>query len=197
MKRKSGSDIRRNIAAELSAILQGTSFTRVGNAFLDRSNPEVLKKIEIENYRWNTPIQKKFQLTVGIDLCKAEDQARDSTADCFPVFRKNSGYLWGDETFLYELSPELPSQQIASELRHHLQNYVLPFFQKCDSVDGVINALHDENKKLGRNFFSAALAVALARLGRKQESKAFFRESIGDPEIIRLAAQAHGVDLDK
>lgn len=193
------SAIRRKLIAEVARILEESPFSRVGNSFLDLSSPEVLKRMEIEGYRWNTAFEKKFQIILSIDLCRPgtrKTSVRRSADHCFPVFRKNAGYLWGKETFLYVLRPPFRLEQPASELRHDIGHYMLPFFEKCDSIDGVIRTLREENKKLGRNFFSAALAVALARLGRVGESREFFLESMGDPEMIRKAARAYGINLD-
>ena len=52
-----------------------------------------------------------------------------------------------------------------------------------------------ENKRLGANFFSAPLAIALARLGRTEESRKYFLESLGDREILRQMASGYGITI--
>jgi hypothetical protein len=191
-------DAWRWITGEIADIVRPAGFKRLRKAFVDLTVPDVPKQIAIERSRWNTPVSRRFALMLSIYL-PARDAAgfaADGWKDHYtPVFHKNAGYLWGNEAFLYTVPDILPSEQLSGELRAHLTEHILPFFGRCTSIDAFVEVMDRENERLGKPFFSAGLAVALARLGRTDQSRKYFQQSIGDPEMIRKFAQSYGITL--
>lgn len=192
--------IWKQITDELGKLLKPHGFIKSGLGFISRQNEEVVRHVKIEKFRWNVPGHEKFQLLLSLYLATSpsgEFTFKGQDARYSLVFQKNAGYLWGEESFLY-LVPEPPSNEVFfSELRFHVMHYVVPFLESCTSINAVIDVLERENWKLGQSFFSAALAVALARLGRLDESRRHFQQSLGDPESIRKLAGLYGVRLNE
>jgi hypothetical protein len=175
-------DVWSEIAAEIGRQLRPHGFAKRRNRFADASAPEVLKEIVLERFRWNTPGSRKFALTLNVSLAGTL------------VLTKNVGFLWGDESYLFTV-PDASLEPLFDELRLHVERDVVPFCRRCDSVDAVVAVLNELNARLGYPFFSATLAVALARLGRLDEARPYFAEMQGDPESIRTFARTFGITL--
>jgi hypothetical protein len=186
------------IGDQIADIVAPAGFKRSKSSFVDLTVPDVRKQITIERSRWNTPVWRRFALVVSIYLPDSDDAGpapKDWKDHSTPVFHKNAGYLWGDEAHLCDVPDVVPSDELAAELRAHLTGHVLPFLQRCSSLDALLGVLDGENKRLGENFFSIALALALARMGRTEQSRKYFKESLGDPEDIRQMALHHGITI--
>jgi hypothetical protein len=192
-------DVWKQIAAELGRLLKPYGFAKAGLSFIDKHNEEVVREVRIEKFRWNTPGHQRFQLKLSLYLAtgnSGEFTFKGQDAHYSLVFQESAGYLWGEEAFLYLVPETLPDEAFFAELRLHVTHYIVPFLQQCTSIDAVIDVLEQENRKQGQNFFSATLAVALARLGRKEESRKHFRQCLGDLDSIRKFAELYGIHLD-
>ncbi len=192
-------DVWKQIMAELGRLLKPYGFLKSGLGFINGHNKEVVRQISIEKFRWNTPAQQRFQLMLSLYLSTGdagEFTFKGREARYSLVFSKSSGYFWDDEAFLYLVPGTLPDETFFAELQLHVDRDLIPVLQRCTGVHATIAFLEQENQKQGRNIFSSSLAVALARLGRKEESRRHFRQSLGDPEAIRRLAEHYGVSLN-
>jgi 2-phosphoglycerate kinase len=73
--------------------------------------------------------------------------------------------------------------------------HLFPFYQKMKSLEDVLAFLLKENERMGRNEYSFRIAMMLAKAGKKEESKKYFRESIGMKDAIERTAASFGIDL--
>ena len=188
------------IAAEMTSLLRGHGFKRSGLRFTDVRDGGVVRQVSLLKFRWNVPGHQRFQIMLSLYLAtgdQGEFTFGPSPRRYSLVFEKSSGYLRGDENFLYVVPPSLPDSSFLAQLRRDLTDDILPFLDCCTTTDMVIATLEQENQKVGRNIFSITLAVALARLGRIEESRLHFRKSVGDREAIRSLAGQYGISLDR
>jgi hypothetical protein len=191
-------DFWKQLADELALILKPHKFKRSGLVFTYDNGADVIHTIAVGKYRWNTPERQRFQLDLAVYLATGRAgeftfKGRDSHFSL--VFTKNVGYFWGEENHLFDV-PNTDVQSLFVELRRRIANDVLPFVRRCTSIETVIDSLDQENRKQGRNIFSISLAIALARLGRIEESRKYFLQSIGNRETLAQMAQQYGVILD-
>jgi len=187
----------KRIDAELARVLVPAGFVRRGKPFVDQRARPVVKEIAVERSRWNVPGRRRFALllTISVGDREARDYfAPDRDARYTPVFRKRTGYLRGEEALEFTV-PEDGLEPLFAALDRHLEEDVLPFCRRIDSVEALIAVLEAENARLGEPFFSATLAVALARLGRLDEARKYFAEMQGVPENVRTFAARYGVQL--
>ncbi|MBN2444771.1 MAG: hypothetical protein JXJ04_25670 [Spirochaetales bacterium] len=82
------------------------------------------------------------------------------------------------------------------KINEDFETFMFPFYNKFTHLNDVIQYLIEENKRLNMCINSFRLAVIMAKLGRKEESKKFFKESIRVKEAIAQAARYHGIDLN-
>jgi hypothetical protein len=191
-------NVWKQIASELGSSLEPRGFRRSRLTFIDEQHPEVIRTIAIVKFRWNVPGQQRFQLVLSLYL--ATGQAGEFTftgrqARYSLVFQKNVGYLWGDEAFLFLIPDVLPDETFSTQLRGVVEGRILTFLEGCTSIDGVVQALDEEDSKTGRNLFATQLGIALARLGRMEESRQHFLRAPGATESVRQLAVQYGVKL--
>lgn len=185
------------IHAQVGDILKPFGLVKRGKAFISDTKSEVVTQIVTQRSRFNSPMWKRFALFLLIDVADRDATrfTRGQEAHYTPVFNKNIGYLWGDEAFMYTVPDVVPSSELAAQLRKHLVDHVMPLIRRCSSVEGLMSVVDAENRRLGANFFSMSLAIALARRGRMEDSRRYFQESLGDPELVRQAARGFGITL--
>lgn len=191
-------DVWKQVAEELNTLLAPLGFRRSGLRFVNTRNPEVVRTITVSKFRWNTPGDYRFQLVVSIYLATG-DTGEFTFARCpghySIVFERSAGYLLDDEELLYRVPEPLPSEAFRERLRTDLEQRVLPFLESCDSIDSTVRVLDAEGRRSGQSLFSMQLAIALARLGRLEESRSFFLRTKGDPAIVRQVAAQYGIRL--
>jgi len=190
-------DVWTQVALELGKLLEPIGYRRSRLTFTNVTVPAVVRTIKIEKYRWNVGGDLRFQLILGIYLATGEvgefafkgAQSRYSI-----VFLQNAGVLWGDPTQLCQV-PTALTQDAFDPIRADVETRILPFLERCDSVDAVIRALDEAEAQVGWRPYSAPLAIALARLGRVDEARELFRRAPGDPEMVRTIAAQSGIEL--
>lgn len=191
-------DVWKQVAGELNTLLAPLGFRRSSLRFINTRNPEVVRTITVSKFRWNTPGDYRFQLVVSIYLATG-DTGEFTFARCTGrysiVFERSTGYLLDDEELLYRVPEPLPSEAFRERLRTDLEQRVLPFLESCDSIDSTVRVLDAEGRRSGQSLFSMQLAIALARLGRLEESRSFFLRTKGDPAIVRQVAAQYGIRL--
>lgn len=196
---KEATHVWKQIAVELGRLLMPHGFKKSSLGFIDIQKEGIVRQLKVQKFLWNVPGQQRFQLILSLYLATGDSgeftfKGRDDHYSL--VFQKNSGYFWGEETYLYEAPQLMPDETFFGKFDIHFTRYIFPFLKRCTSIDDVIAVLEGENRKLGRNFFSLMLAIALARLGRKAESRKHFLEALGDQELIWQIAAVHGINLD-
>ncbi len=175
------------VTTEIAKIVGSIGMVQNRNAFTYQSVPEVVSRIRIERARFNPPGFERFSLNLEIDV--ADLEATKFTT----VVGNNIGTLWGEPGVEYMLPASVPSTELADRLRADLEQHVLPVIQRCTNIDAVIPVVDTVNHHLGRNALSMTLAMALARAGRLDESRTYFQQSLGDPEVVKKIASAFGV----
>jgi hypothetical protein len=190
----------KHVTSELATLLKGAGFERSGATFFRRQADGVVVQVTVEKFRWNVGLIRKFQLKLTIYL---PDQSghpfslKDWHPHYTPLFGKSAGYLWGDEGSWFELPASLPDERFSAELRRRVCDDVLPFLARCDGIDATVAVLEEENARRGKPLFSAGLALALAKLGRKEQSRKHFEQSPGDRSAIRQLAAHYEIVLDE
>lgn len=191
-------DVGKQVAGELNALLGPHGFRRSGLKFVNSRNAEAVRTITISKFRWNTPGDYRFQLIVSIYLATG-DTGEFTFGGCAGrysiVFERSAGHLLGDEALLYRAPEALPSEAFRERLKTDLEQRVLPFLASCDSIDSTVRVLDAEGRKSAQSLYSMQLAIALARLGRMEESRSFFLRTQGDPTIVRQVAAQYGITL--
>lgn len=198
MKDEASAEIWKQLLTDFSETLKPYGFVKAKLCFTDRTIPDVIRQVSIEKFRWNLPDRQQFNLILSLHLAtgkEGEFSFKGHTAGYSLVFRKGLGYFLGDETSLFLLPNTLSDQVPITDLHRHVTNFLLPVLERCISRDAVIDFVEEENQKTGGHFFSAGLAIALARLGRIEESKRHFRQCPGDPATIAQMAERYGIDL--
>jgi hypothetical protein len=193
------------VMSDLATWLKPAGFQRSGATFV-RQEQGVAIEITVERFRWNVGTMRRFQLKLRIYLPDRIDRtfsAKDWHPHFSPVFGQSAGYLWGDANFWFELPASLPNEGFSAELRRRVEGYVLPFLARCTSFDSTVAVLDEENEGRGRGDFSFFLAEAMAKSGRTEQSRKYFRKCLElayNPEqasTIRQIAQRLGIELDE
>jgi hypothetical protein len=191
-------DVGKQVAGELNTLLGSHGFRRSGLKFVESRNPEVVRTITISKFRFNTPGDYRFQLIASIYLATGEQGEftfAGRAGRYSIVFERSAGYLLGDEALLYRVPESMPSEEFRERLRTDLEQRVLPFLASCDGIDSTVRVLDAEGRKSAQSPYSMQLAIALARLGRLEESRSFFLRTQGDQTIVRQVAAQYGITL--
>jgi len=191
-------DVWKQIAKELNTLLAPRGFQQSGLKFVNRVIPEVIRAVTVSKFRWNMPGDFRFQLIVSVYLATGDTGEFD-----FPgcagrysiVFERSTGDFVGDESLLYRVPAQLPLEELDERLRANLESRVLPFLDSCSSIDATIGALDKYGNTTGHRLFSMQLAIALARLGRVEESRILFLRTPGDESVVRQVAATYGITI--
>jgi hypothetical protein len=182
----------------LPPVCKEYSFTQKGDSFYRQKN-DLVKNIDVEYFHWNTDISFSFWFNIGIlhwPYGENEDITKKKLLENGEsMFFKRSGFLWNNENHMYTLRQTTNKDELQERIKEDFTEYVFPFFESFHNIDDVVRFLEEENRRLQRCEYSFRLAIFMARMGRKKESKKYFKESIGVKEAIVIAARYFGIDL--
>ena len=184
--------------SEIAPLLADAGFSAQGRDFYRRDG-ELIQHIQLERFRFNNPLFHSFWFNLVLyfgDLQREEKITPKLLAQkAYPIWVARMAELFGGRNEMYTAATveELPNlfQRIQDDLVRH----ALPFFGGLREVDEVLAFLTGENRRRGDTRHSFAIANVLARRGQLEESKPYFRESLGDPDAISRMARALGVEL--
>lgn len=187
------------VAVELERILRPHGFRRVAWKYLNSEVSAVVRQIAIEKFRWNAPGMHRFRLLLKLYL--ATGAAGEFVFPSLPgryslVLEVGDGIFRDDESAFHLLPPDPADPAFLAGLRAMVEQDVLPFLDRATSLEGVVAPLEEASHRAGRDLHTVPLAIALARLGRTEESRFQFRRAAGDPEAVRAVAKHHGIDVD-
>jgi hypothetical protein len=156
-----------------------------------RAREGLVDIFETELGRWASP--ESLEITIKLHVLAGE-VAPGAQAD----------EVWGQATPAmalnleppYVLSGPIDEAELAARLVDDVERFVLPFFDRVHGPDDVVALLADEDRRRGDHLNAFALAELLARLGRLDEARAYYRVSPGVPDAIRRCAARHGISLD-
>jgi hypothetical protein len=187
------------VRSELRAQLVPAGFERAGSMFIRRQPDEIVAQVEVAGYRWNVSPLRQFEVILGV-------YAGDGSGVAFapkswhPKFtlliHRNVGALLDGKGRWFELPPDLPDEGLSSELRRCIEDSVLPFFARCNGLEATIATVASAFERSDGVKYPITSAIALAKRGRKEESREYFRRSPGDPDMIRKMAALYGISLD-
>ncbi|RKH44262.1 DUF4304 domain-containing protein [Corallococcus sp. AB050B] len=183
---------------EVEPLLVSQGFQVHGRTYT-KAEPALGKLLKIEVSRWSTAHSLSFALQLGLFVGELAGEKKLTekvlVTKAFGAYVVNVGALWGDPQAQYVLSGAVDPLELGERLRSDLLQRVLPFFERFHTADDVIAFLEAENQRIGTRDRSLAIAMVLARLGRKEESRAYFAQSEGDAEAIRRVARSYGIEL--
>lgn len=190
------------VADQLLALLQPLGFKRNKLTFTNRPNQDVVQTLRLVKYRWNAPGQNRFELMISLYVATGEAgefswPGPPGRPQRFSIVTEvNVGRLWGDDAYLYSASAEPPDPELSRLLLTHFDQYIAPFLNACRTLDGILRTLSSLREPAGLNPYALSVAVVLARLGRLDESREYFRQVPGDRILVRQMAATHGVHLE-
>ena len=190
--------IGRKYKEHIGPHLRNHGWIEMRSSYIAQNN-EIVHELAMERCRFNTHDRKQFKLILKMYVAtevRKKFTLKDWNHFYTLVFRKYIGYLWSNKRYMYILSDIEDWEKVFVQLKKHLSEYVFPLTRSLDSLDKLVTYLKGEHQRLGMNFFSYTLAIALARYGRLEESKAFFLESMGDVDVIEKTARNFGISLD-
>jgi len=190
------------LKGEVAPLLAAHGFRTTGKAFV-RADAEVAQLLEVEISRFSSALSLSFwvhaQVFLG-DFRGEKKLNRDALLlAAHPVWTTRIGALWGNENEAYTFSGEAELDAVAERLLRDLAGRVLPLLQRLRTTAGVIAFLEelDRASRCPRSAFG--LASALARAGRLEESKPYFRrcmceDAIANEALLKIA-RSLGVEL--
>jgi hypothetical protein len=193
--------IVKNIITETLTPLYNTKgFLKTGNNFY-KPESGFIKYSDLEYFNWNTQVSFSFWFNLHLVYGSFEEEKKINNKILLTkgdsLFFKRTGFLWDEENHMYSMTSAGDAGTLSGRIKKDFETRVFPFFNRFTDIEDVIRFLTDENKRLGRCEYSFRIAIVLAKMGRKEESKQFFSESIGMKEAIINAARHHGIELDE
>lgn len=184
---------------DIAPLLKESSYTTKGTSFY-KIEQDIVKYIDLEYFRWNSPQSLSFWFNIYLfygDFTKTTKIDRNTLfKEGANLFFRRIGYLWSEENHMYQISNEISPNELSKQMQSDITDNLLPFFEEMSSLDSIISYLREENKKIGTNFYSLAIAIALAKAGRKEESRQYFQESPGIKEALIKTAAFYGIDIN-
>jgi hypothetical protein len=197
-KAEFGKKFKRIIKEEIKPLFVSEGFLNKNETFV-KMETDFIKYVQTENSRWNTASSFMFWFDINI-FSGSFGNKRNIDLTCLlkdgdSLFCKRMGSLWNEENHAYEITPDTDLNKLSKKMQDDFTGYLFPFFNKMKNMEDVMAFLLNENTKLGRNEYSFRIALMLARSGKKEESKKYFRESVGVKEAIARTAKSFGIDL--
>lgn len=183
-----------HIKKQIADLLINAGFVKSKSVFI-RKAAGLTITIQIIKSRWNSNAGIKFWIEIaiyGTMLPGLSEEALIAGKTC--LVRKNMGFYTNDENRAYVIDSNTDEQGLGREIVADLNAFV-SLCAKFNSVFDVVDFLKKENERIGRNLHSFLIAVTLAVLGYKEESRPFFIESEGDKAAIKNWANYYGVEI--
>ena len=190
------------VKLDLTPLLQAHGFRRTGQAYI-RTDAEVAQMLELETSRFSSAESLSFwinaQLFLG-DLRAERALSRDVLrVKAHSVWLRRTGALWGRENDAYTFASGADFSAVTERLVADLAGRVLPFLQHLRTAADVLTYLQEQDRVSGDARSAFALAGALARAGRIDDSRLVFERCRGDDaaanEALRKFALSLGVSL--
>ncbi len=189
------------IKEEIKPLFIDHSFMPLGRknlAFYKNENG-IVKYCDLQSVERTNPRSLYFRFNIRLYLGNRENGAKMSKkylgSNCLCMYHKQFGTMWGKDNFTYRIDQNINLPRLTEQVKNDLAVYTLPFFNKIKNLDDVVGMLAAENNRLGNKRHSYNIAVILAKLGRKEESRNYFLESEGRPAAVSKNADTYGVEL--
>jgi hypothetical protein len=173
------------IGKQLSPFLSERGFLKRGNGFY-KNEGEVVKGITAERFRFNSFAKYSFFLNVlifgGNYRTTTTYTDKSLFANGMLLFSRNMGFFRNNDMYMYDIDPNEDASIVAEKIKSDLAAHVFPLFDDIMLVDDIERRVSPDN-------FS--FAIALSRLGRKDDSARFFRKSI-DVDAPRIVEASDG-----
>lgn len=183
----------------IAPLLASAGFSKQGKTFV-RVDGRIAKLLKVEASRFNTAHSFSFGLL--LQMLEGDLPSGEKTTESTLRTQANAFYsrpiaaLWAQPGELYSFTTEMSAMTLGPRIRDDLLRYVLPFCARFVTVDDALALLKEKNRETASTQYSLVIATILARAGKKDESRAYFLESLTPRNVMRKIAAFYGVDID-